>query len=209
MTGPPIRNVALLLLLVIVLAMGWLFSRTEEKGTAPPSSPNSQPAEKAVKAPTLVARSMHAMGTRFDCTVAAIGAKSDVEAAIDAAFSEVKRVEALMTVHQEESYLSQVNAQAGKAAVSVPDELHAATRRKVQMKSLYITCCNTKALWLDPKHDNIRTTSCHRIAIDGKSEQVWARQISATSRGSGMSSASRIDRMRSLASRCSVSSTTG
>jgi thiamine biosynthesis lipoprotein len=71
----------------------------------------------------LVQRGVHAMGTVFECTVAAAGNRAPAEAALEAVFEEIRRVEALMTVHRKESPLSKVNAESGDEAVPVPEEL--------------------------------------------------------------------------------------
>lgn len=71
----------------------------------------------------LVRHGVHAMGTVFDCTLAVTGDTAPAEKALQAAFQEVERVEALMSTYRESSPLSQVNARGADEAVRVPVEL--------------------------------------------------------------------------------------
>ncbi len=72
----------------------------------------------------IVAKSFRAMGTVFNCSVAVMNDDNDaVNGAIDAAFAEISRVERLMSVYLEDSYVSKINRAAGEGPVSVPGEL--------------------------------------------------------------------------------------
>jgi FAD:protein FMN transferase len=71
----------------------------------------------------IVNRSVAAMGTLFDLTVAVGPEHKDVDAAIEEGFAEIRRVDALMTTWQPDSYLSKVNARAGGETTKVPKEL--------------------------------------------------------------------------------------
>jgi len=55
--------------------------------------------------------------------VALTGQEGAATAAIDEAFREVNRVEAMMTVYRDDSPVSEVNARAGHGGVEVPEEL--------------------------------------------------------------------------------------
>ncbi len=75
---------------------------------------------------TLVTKySVNAMGTTFDIVLALPSADylENAEKVIEKAFREIQRIEELATVYKSNSYLSQVNAMAGKKAVRVPGEL--------------------------------------------------------------------------------------
>lgn len=100
---------------------------------APPSAAKGAPAKpvsKAVapaKGPSkelrVVQRSLAAMGTLFEITVAPSGEDEAVDEAIEEAFAEVRRVEDLMTVWRPGAPLVRVNDAAGGPPVPVPDEL--------------------------------------------------------------------------------------
>ena len=88
-----------------------------------------KPAEAtAAKPKELLHRSHHAMGTQITIT-AYTDAPGTFESACKAAFDEFDRLEALLTVWRNDSDVSKVNAQAGKAAVKVGPE----TLRAVQV----------------------------------------------------------------------------
>jgi thiamine biosynthesis lipoprotein len=75
-----------------------------------------------VSAPLRLERSLDAMGTTY--TIALYGAdRFELDATIDAAFDETRRLEALLSNYRPESEWSRVNREAAKAPVRVSDEL--------------------------------------------------------------------------------------
>lgn len=111
------RPAPLLLGLVVGLAACTRPAAADKPGEAPAAKPKE-----------LLHRSHHAMGTQITIT-AYTDAPGAFESACKAAFDEFDRLEALLTVWRNDSDVSKVNAQAGKAAVKVGPE----TLRAVQV----------------------------------------------------------------------------
>jgi thiamine biosynthesis lipoprotein len=71
------------------------------------------------------------MGTLWTIDVVTHGRRAEARDAVDAAFRELERIEALMSEWRPETPISQVNAAAGKQPVAVPEELRAIIRRAI------------------------------------------------------------------------------
>jgi thiamine biosynthesis lipoprotein len=71
------------------------------------------------------------MGTVWSIEVAAQGRGEEARRAVEAAFGEVARIEAVMSEWRPETAVSKINAAAGKGAVEVPEELRAILERAV------------------------------------------------------------------------------
>lgn len=71
------------------------------------------------------------MGTVWNVEVADHGDPDAARRAIDQAYSELERIDRLMSEWKPNSPISQVNAAAGKAPVEVPDELRAMIQRSI------------------------------------------------------------------------------
>src|SRR5262245_38499018 len=75
------------------------------------------------------------MGTRFEITVVASD-RAAGQVAIDAAYAEIDRVEALISEWKPESPVSEINRNAGIAPVRVPPELFRFIRRSLKVSEL-------------------------------------------------------------------------
>src|SRR6188768_3137166 len=75
------------------------------------------------------------MGTRFEMTVVASD-RAVGQAAIDAAYAEIDRVEALISEWKPESPVSEINRNAGIAPVRVAPELFHFVRRSLKVSEL-------------------------------------------------------------------------
>jgi len=71
------------------------------------------------------------MGTIWNVEVADHGRPDEARRAIDQAYSELERIDRLMSEWKPNSPISQVNAAAGKAPVEVPEELRAIIQRSI------------------------------------------------------------------------------
>lgn len=76
-----------------------------------------------------------AMGSRFEISVVHADAKRGQEA-IDAAYAEIERIEALISEWRETSTVSELNRKAGVEPVEVTDELLNLTRRSIRISKL-------------------------------------------------------------------------
>lgn len=76
------------------------------------------------------------MGTVWNIEVADHGRADQARQAIDQAYSELHRIDALMSEWKPESPLSQINAAAGKHPVDVPEELRAIIERSNRYSEL-------------------------------------------------------------------------
>src|SRR3954453_11150303 len=72
------------------------------------------------------------MGTLWTIEVLDHGRPDAARHAVDAAYGELERIDALMSEWKPESPISQVNAAAGKSAVEVPMELRELLQRSLQ-----------------------------------------------------------------------------
>lgn len=85
--------------------------------------------------PALYKRSMKLMGNRFEITVVA-GDEAWAEARINAAVTEIQRIEALLTTFNDQSETNQVNRMAGIAPVTVSAEMLQLVARSVKLSKL-------------------------------------------------------------------------
>jgi FAD:protein FMN transferase len=83
----------------------------------------------------IVTREAVKMGTRFELKVVADN-EAAADAAIDAAFEEVDRVEALLSEWREDSEISRVNSRAGQGPVAVGPELFEVVERAQQIAEM-------------------------------------------------------------------------
>ena len=117
------------------------------------------------------------MGSRFEITV--LGADGAAgQAAIDAAYAEIDRLEATISSWQADSQTSEVNRAAGKSAVPVSAELFNLVRRSLKVSRLTdgafdITFAGAGKLW-DFRTQTIPTGSDIRIET---SNTAWHRLV--------------------------------
>ncbi len=111
--------------LVILCAISCRNESADEKPAPDPKEilRDAAPPAEVRKNVRVVRRSVASMGTLFDLSLAVDEENEAVDRAVDKAFDEIRRVDALMTTWRPDSYLSQVNAHAGGTAVRVPAEL--------------------------------------------------------------------------------------
>ena len=76
-----------------------------------------------------------AMGSRFEISAVHLDAKKG-QTAIDAAYAEIERIEAVISEWRESSKVSEINRQAGVAPVEVPKELASLVRRSLRVSAL-------------------------------------------------------------------------
>ena len=76
-----------------------------------------------------------AMGSRFEITAVHADAKKG-QAAIDAAYAEIERIEAIISEWRPSSTVSEINRKAGVAPVEVPQELFNLIRRSIRVSEL-------------------------------------------------------------------------
>lgn len=81
--------------------------------------------------PGLVKISRPLMGTVWNIQVADQGKAEQAKQVIEQAYSELRRIESVMSEWRPDSPISKVDAEAGKSAVEVPDELRALLDRSI------------------------------------------------------------------------------
>lgn len=128
------------------------------------------------------------MGSRFEVT-AVHEDESGARAAIDAAYGEIERIEAMISSWRETSETSEINRQAGKAPVAVSPELFNLIRRSLRVSELTggafdITFDTVGRLWNFKSHtapipdqkaiDEVLPSVGYRhIVLDEKSQTVY------------------------------------
>lgn len=119
---PPRRRADLILVFAVALICCTDSSASPRAiGTgASCSSVGERPAPNDVR---VIERTISAMKTLFTISVTSAIDREQGYRAAKAAFNEIRRVENLMTTFNKDSYLSQVNANAGVAPIQVPGEL--------------------------------------------------------------------------------------
>lgn len=118
---------------LLSIALGACTTREPPPPTPPPATPSTAPRSAASKAPKLRRFQANLMGTPWMITIADEAPAPALTAAVNAAFAEVERVEALMSEWRPSSAISAINAAAGKAPVTVPAEVIALVRRSLQI----------------------------------------------------------------------------
>lgn len=102
-------------------ARGTAQPKSQSQPAASPAKPIPTAAPKPVAAATLLKRSRPLMGTLFEITVFGVE-NAETLAAIDQAFSEMSRLESLLSEWQPDSEISAINRNAGKGAVHVSED---------------------------------------------------------------------------------------
>lgn len=99
--------------------------------------PNESSAQKATtESPTkwrIVQKTVEAMGTLFNFTIATTLSDRSIEKASNAAFDEIKRIESMMSSYSESSIISKINRSAGKSPVKAPRELFELVEQAIQI----------------------------------------------------------------------------
>jgi len=99
-----------------------------------------------------------AMGSRFEITAVHSDDKA-CQAAIDAAYAEIERIESILSEWREDSPTSEVNRKAGVEPVVVPEEMFNLVRRAIKVSKLTngafdITFHTVGRLWNFKSHDS-------------------------------------------------------
>jgi len=106
---------------LVALALALLVTSCRERRDEQPAPPPAVSVPPAL-VPKVVSGSFQAMGTSIELKVWT-DREVPARAAMNDAFAEIKRLEAMMTVWSETSEISKINANAGGAAVAVSDEM--------------------------------------------------------------------------------------
>jgi thiamine biosynthesis lipoprotein len=112
---------------VIVVITAFAFTGAcapkKDNREAPPPRPETAAHTAEQRPVKMVRRAFSAMGTIVECTLAVREDDTGAEQALQAAFEEIQRVEALMTTFSADSPLSRLNAGSGGPPQEVPEEL--------------------------------------------------------------------------------------
>ncbi|MGZ3417861.1 MAG: FAD:protein FMN transferase [Polyangiales bacterium] len=136
-------------LALILLGLGASCSRDR------PEEPKKDPAPVTVPSalvPKVVSGSFSAMGTAIEMKLWTDRGETAARAAMNDAFAEIQRLEAMMTTWKESSEVSRINAAAGDKAVTVSDELldvlEGARKIHDESKGVFdVTFYGLKGLW--------------------------------------------------------------